>query len=106
MEVTRDVILDLMPLYIANEASADTCVPVEGYLETDPELAKIAEQLHGMELSKDIPVPLTKENQMEAFKETKRLMSQRIIILAFVIAAVVISFLALAGLVAMFLLSA
>ena len=106
MEVTRDVILDLMPLYIADEASADTCALVEEYLEIDADLAKIAEQLRGMELSKDIPVPLTKENQMEAYKETKRLISQRIIILAFVIVVVVISFLALAGLVAMFLLSA
>ena len=44
MEITRNVILDLLPLYLADEVSADTRALVEKYLETDPELANIAEQ--------------------------------------------------------------
>ena len=42
MKITRDVILDLLPLYIANELSEDTRSLVDEYLETDPEIAKIA----------------------------------------------------------------
>lgn len=40
MRVTRDVILDLLPLYSAGEGSADTRKLVESYLATDPSLAR------------------------------------------------------------------
>jgi hypothetical protein len=39
MEITRNVILDLLPLYLADEVSDDTRLLVEKYLETNPELA-------------------------------------------------------------------
>ena len=86
MEITRDVILDLLPLYLANEVSADTRAIVETYLETDPELASIAEQSASTELPEDIPIPLRKEDRMEAYKEAKRLMFLRTIVLAVTIA--------------------
>jgi len=86
MEVTRNVILDLLPLYMANEVSADTRALVEKYLETDPALANVAKQRASMEIPGEIPVPLTEENQMETFREAKRLMSQRTIVLAGLIA--------------------
>lgn len=40
MRVTRDVILDLLPIYSAGEGSADTRTLVESYLATDPSLAR------------------------------------------------------------------
>jgi hypothetical protein len=85
MEITRDVILDLLPLYLADEASADTRTLIEQYLETDPELAKIAERLTTTKLLEDIPVPLAKEDEMKTFEEAKRLMLLRTIGLAVVI---------------------
>lgn len=91
MEITRDVILDLLPLYLANEVSADTRALVEKYLESDPELAKLAEQSGAMELPEDIPVPLSKEDQMEAYQEAKQKLLQRTIIWAGVIAFVILS---------------
>jgi len=87
MEITRNVILDLLPLYLADEASADTRALVEKYLETDPELAKAAKQSAAMELPGDIPIPLTKEDEMEAYRKTKRLMFLGTVILAVLIAA-------------------
>ena len=39
MNVTRDVILDLLPVYLSGEASPATRVLVEEYLKQDPELA-------------------------------------------------------------------
>jgi len=85
MKITRDVILDLLPLYLANEVSADTRALVEEYLETDPELAIIADQPAATALPKDIPIPLTKEDKMEAYRRAKQLMTLRTIILAVVI---------------------
>jgi hypothetical protein len=38
MKVTRDVIVDLLPLYVAGEASVDTRTLVEEFLRQDPEL--------------------------------------------------------------------
>ena len=90
MEVTRDVILDLLPLYLANETSADTRALVSKYLETDRELADIASKSPTTELPGDIPIPLTKEDKMEAYKEAKRLMFLRTVILAAIISSSII----------------
>ena len=86
MAVTRDVILDLLPLYLADEVSADTRTLVEKYLETDPELADVAEQSAAIELPEDIPVPLTMEDRMQAYREARRLMLLRTVVLATTIA--------------------
>jgi hypothetical protein len=91
MQVTRDVIEDLMPLYLANEASADTRALVDHYLKTDPELAAMASDPDITELPKDIPVSLTKEDKMEAYKEAKRLMFLRTVILSVVISGSLIA---------------
>jgi anti-sigma factor RsiW len=82
MEVTRDVILDLLPLYMAGEVSPDSRHLVEKYLQTDPELARLAERTAAINFSEEVPVPLTQEDQMEAYKEAKRLMFWRTVIAA------------------------
>jgi len=96
MEITRNVILDLLPLFLANEVSADTRALVKEYLETDPELADIANQTETMELPKDIPIPLTEEDKMEAYREAKRFIFLRTAILAISISFTVVCVLALA----------
>ena len=40
MNVSRDVVKDLLTVYLAGEASADTRTLVEEYLETDPDLKR------------------------------------------------------------------
>jgi anti-sigma factor RsiW len=87
MKITRDVIEDLLPLYLADEVSADTRALVDEYLRTDPELASMAERSDMAELPQDIPVSLTKEDRMEAYKEAKRLMFLRTVILAAIISS-------------------
>ncbi|MGB7118053.1 MAG: hypothetical protein WBD56_18095 [Anaerolineales bacterium] len=96
MEITRNVILDLLPLFLADEVSADTRALVKEYLETDPELADIANQTETMELPKDIPIPLTEEDRMEAYREAKRFIFLRTAILAISISFTVVCVLALA----------
>ena len=97
MEITRNVILDLLPLYSANEVSADTRALVEKYLETDPELAKVAKQLTAMEKPGDIPVPLSQDDKMKTYKKARRLK-----LLYTIISAVVISIILVIILVAFF----
>jgi len=43
VNISRDVVKDLIAVYLAGEASADTRALVESYLKTDPELAKDVE---------------------------------------------------------------
>jgi anti-sigma factor RsiW len=43
MKISRDVVKDLLPLYAAGEASADTRVLVEEFLRDDPTLAALVE---------------------------------------------------------------
>ena len=85
MEVTRNVVLDLLPLYLADEASADSRLLVESFLDADPELAEMAKRSEITELPDDIPISLTKEDKLEAFREAKRLMFLRTVILATII---------------------
>ena len=106
MEITRNVILDLLPLYLAGEASDDSRALIERYLETDPALAKIAEQSAETALTEEIPVPLTTEDQMEAYKEAKQQMFWRLIVLAVVISFTLLAFLAFAGVVVFMLVRA
>ena len=103
MEITRNVILDLLPLYLADEASADTRALVQNYLESDPALAKLAERSAMTNLLEDVPIPLSKENQMEAYKEAKRMILQRTVIVAVLIAFAILGMLTLAGMALFFL---
>jgi anti-sigma factor RsiW len=105
MDVTRNVILDLLPLYVADEVSEDTRALVEKYLETDPELAAAAKETAAMKFPEEIPVPLSKDVQMEALEQAKRLLFQRTIFWAGLIAFGLVSCLALAALIYMLLVS-
>ncbi len=44
MNVTRDVILDVWPLYEANEVSADTRALVDGFLAKDAEFSRLLQR--------------------------------------------------------------
>src|SRR5712691_3787152 len=74
MNVTREVITDLWPVYVAGEASADTRALVEAFLQQDPEFAKL---LRGRDVDRllrhEAPgSPLDREAQ--ALRRTKRLL--------------------------------
>ncbi len=42
MNVTRNVVTDLLPVYFAGEASGDTKVLVEDYFRQDPDFERVA----------------------------------------------------------------
>ena len=71
MNITRNVILDLLPLYLAKEVSDDTRVLVEEYLESDPELASASKKLAPLERPGEEPARLSQEAEMRAYKKAK-----------------------------------
>ena len=75
-KIPQHVILDLLPLYLANEVGEETKSLIEDYLKTDPQLAKLAEQAKNAPSLQEIPAPLNKETEMKAYKKGKKLMIQ------------------------------
>lgn len=73
-QITKNVILDLLPLYIGNEASADTVALVEEYFDADPDLAELARQMAQANVHQEVPEPRSKEAEMESFEKTKQML--------------------------------
>jgi anti-sigma factor RsiW len=90
MSIPKYLIVDLLPLYLADEVSDETRNLIEEYLKTDPQLAALAEQAKHAASLQEIPAPLRKENEMEALKKIKKLMVQHNV---FLILAVITTFL-------------
>lgn len=75
MKVTRAVILDLLPAYLAGEASADTRALVEEYLQGDEELARY---VHSTPPELTAPPPLgglKPEAELRALRRTRRVLA-------------------------------
>ena len=78
MEVTRDVVMDLLPLYQAGEASGDTRRLVEAFLARDSALARIAAS-SAREVLRAEPAaaPREQDADLRALRTTKRLVRLR-----------------------------
>ena len=85
MAVTREVIMDLLPLYLSDEASADSNALVKEHLQNDPELEKLATQWKDR-LPEPPPTPVNPDAQVMAYQEAKRRIANRVITLAAAIA--------------------
>ncbi len=86
METPRNVILDLLPLYLAGELSKESHALVEKHLANDPQLAKLAKHPETMGLSEKIPVALTQNDELLAYKRAKQAIMWRTIVIGVVIA--------------------
>ncbi|HTI37299.1 MAG TPA: hypothetical protein VL484_07075 [Vicinamibacterales bacterium] len=75
MNISRDVVKDLIPVYLAGEASADSQALVESYLKTDPELAADVTAARGTSLGLPATQPPTAEKQ--ALDATRQLLKSR-----------------------------
>ncbi|HZF11054.1 MAG TPA: hypothetical protein VFE33_19870 [Thermoanaerobaculia bacterium] len=74
MNVTREVILDLLPLYLAGEASPATRALVEEYLKQDPELAQRIRLQWAESFAKAVPSDLPPELELRSLRRTRRLL--------------------------------
>lgn len=75
MNVTREIILDLLPCYLAGEASPDTCALVEEYLKEDSELAQRIRLQCAERLRRAAPSGLPPELELRSLKRTRRLLT-------------------------------
>jgi anti-sigma factor RsiW len=79
MEITRDVVKDLLTVYEAGEASDDTRAIVERWLRSDPELARQVRQ--AADVSLPSPPPLAATAEKRALDRTKRQLRRRFVLL-------------------------
>ncbi len=87
-EVTKAVILDLLPLYLAGEVSADTAALVKEHLEANPELAEAAKEMTKTDSLGKVPIPFKKDVALETYQEAKKWMTIRILGVAAIIGVV------------------
>jgi hypothetical protein len=73
MKVTQSVIHDLLPAYLAGEASADTVALVEEFLRLDPDFARTVEALRATPLPEP-PIALRPTQEKETLNMTKQLL--------------------------------
>ena len=74
MNVSRDVILDLLPVYLAGEASPATRALVDEYLQQDPELGRRLRLQWAETLKQTEPAGLPPEIELRSLKRTRRLL--------------------------------
>ena len=76
MQITENIIQDLLPLYLAEEVSMETRVMIEDYLETDVQLAKMVEKAKLVPQTADIIDPIDMDDEMKTFRKAQRKMLQ------------------------------
>src|SRR5512138_2289965 len=86
-EVTRNVIMDLLPLYLAGELSADTSALVEHYIEADSGMKEIIAQMKKAEALPRAPAAFSTEVALKTFQEAKKWTVIRTLGLAVIIGA-------------------
>jgi hypothetical protein len=84
MNVTKDIIDDLIPLYAANECSADTRALVEEYLHRNPQRAEDVRRIMGTHGPGPVP-PAQGLDEVRAFREARRRLRYRSSLMALAI---------------------
>jgi predicted anti-sigma-YlaC factor YlaD len=74
MNVTREVILDLLPVYLAGEASPATRALVEEYLKQDTELAERIRLQWRDSLAMAVPSALPPDLELRSLRRTRSLL--------------------------------
>ena len=79
----KNIIMDLIPIYLANEASPETRALVEKFLAENPDIARIVQtQKDSLQIAPGIPAPLTRDHQVSAFKRSRVQLAVYILIAA------------------------
>ena len=81
MNATKDVINDLIPLYVANECSADTRALIEAYLQQNPGQAEELRRIMNTPLPDALPHPKGLD-EVRAFREARRRIRRRSALMA------------------------
>lgn len=92
MNVTREIVLDLLPLYLSGEASPDTAAAVEEFLKANPEFERSVRD-KTMPSLQQVPKAMSMEAEMEAYKKANVITTVRTIVLAVLISGTVLAIL-------------
>lgn len=84
MNVTKDIINDLIPLYVANDCSADTRTLVEEYLQQHPQEAVELQRIINTAVPDAVP-PAKNLDEVRAFREARRRLRLRSTVMALAI---------------------
>jgi anti-sigma factor RsiW len=79
MSISRNVILDLLPVYLAGEASEDTRVLIEEHLETDEELALMVAESKKEPFPRNLEVPRNREAELASLEKVQKMIHRTII---------------------------
>jgi hypothetical protein len=74
MQVTKDIVHDLLPVYLAGEATQDTQAVVEAYLAEDPQLREI---VGAARLDQPPPVEVPAGLEQRSLQRTRRLLGRK-----------------------------
>ena len=84
MNVTKEIINDLIPLYVANECSADTRALVDEYLQRNPQQAEELRRVMGTSVPQGVPSAKSLD-EVRSFREARRRLRRRSWLMAFAI---------------------
>ena len=84
MNVTKEIINDLIPLYVANECSADTRALVEEYLQRNPQQAEELRRIMTTSVPQAVPSARNLD-EVRSFREARRRLRRRSWLMAFAI---------------------
>ncbi len=77
MNITREVITDLLPLYYSGDCSPDTRRLITEFLASDPEFARKLRTAEQQPLPSGIPQQLKREDELTTLGRTQRLLRFR-----------------------------
>ena len=72
MNVSRDIISDLWPLYASGDASPDTRAIVDAFLAADPELARTLSESSGLALGVTSAPTLPPDHELQTLARTRK----------------------------------
>ena len=84
MNVTKEIINDLIPLYAANECSADTRALVDEYLQRNPQQAEELRRVMGTSVPQGVPSAKSLD-EVRSFREARRRLRRRTWLMALAI---------------------
>jgi hypothetical protein len=83
MNVTRDVIYDLLPAYFSGDASADTRSLIEEFFLTDPEFGRMARRFHTLSAAQPAGATLENDRAKVVFSRARASMKLKLSAVAF-----------------------
>jgi len=89
MDISRDEVMEALPVYVADEVNVDTQTLIEMYLETEVESINPARLTSQGESQRD---PLSQEESRDTHPNTNLIMLLYFMILAVVLAVVISGF--------------